>query len=255
MGRLHSDDPLAASSHSLHSLDNDDLPPPYTDEPDLNPTPAVGRPAVTSRPLLLVDSTYVLPGTKGITICDKQAVTLAPELSRNSGELFSLIRRQIKLPLRPLLGVKGSHTESSNDGKKKNSNTVVDFQFQLDLAETMLTGWEGGPMSANWMEVAVIKDGDDIRAYRGGRLRSRTYKAPTSRHKVHLAEDSEVALLGSEADASTGAGVQRSRAVTSDDETALQLWCERFCNDPAAVKSYYSLPFSPQNDVLLIFSD
>ena len=42
MGRLHRDDLAdAASSHSLHSIaDEDELPPPYTDEPDLNPIPA-----------------------------------------------------------------------------------------------------------------------------------------------------------------------------------------------------------------------
>lgn len=241
MGRLHSDDPAVSSSHSLHTLnEEDDLPPPYTDEPEINFNPSASHLAPGSRPLRLVDSAYALPGAKGITICDTRAVTLEPSLSNNSDELFQVMRRQIKLPLRPLLRIQGTHTESSNDGKKKSRNTVTDFFFQLDLAETLLTGWDSTPLTDNWVEVEVVRDGDDIPAFRGSRCRTRSYKAPALR-SLRLAEDSsDAALL--EAEAGTGTEDRGGATLFPSPEADLKLWCERYCNDPSPVKSYASPP-------------
>lgn len=238
MGRLHNDDPPASSSHSLHTLHDEDLPPPYTDEPqiDSNVNASVSHPAPGYRPLRLIESAYALPGAKGTTVCDTRVVTLEPSLSHNSAELFQLIRRQIKLPLRPLLRVQGTHTESSNDGKKKSSKTVTDFFFQLDLAETLLTGWNGAPLTTNWMEVEVVKDGDEIPTFRGSRCRTRSYKTPALR-SLRLADDSsDAALLADEAGA--GGEDRNDAAALSDPEADLKLWCERYCNDPSPVKSY-----------------
>ncbi|KAJ5753998.1 uncharacterized protein N7511_008151 [Penicillium nucicola] len=219
----------ASSSHSLHSLD--DAPPPYSDDLESFPVPPV-PPAPNQRhiePLRLIDSAYVLPGGTDIRPYDKIALTLAPNLSTNSDELFQALKKQIKLPLRPLFYVKGSHTESSNNGKKdKNSNTVTDFEFKLDLAETMLTGWEGRPMAINWMEVEIVTDEDQKPAYRGGIWRSRTYKPPKTRQAIALGDDTN-ALLGEDANADGSLNKLQS---------ALKLWCERFCQDAAPVKSF-----------------
>lgn len=235
MGRLHTDD-RAASSHSLRTInEGDDLPPPYTDEPDISIDPSASHSAPGYRPLRLVDSAYALPGAKGITVCDTRAFTLEPSLSNNSDELFQVLRRQIKLPLRPLLRIQGTHTESSNDGKKKSRTTVTDFFFQLDLAETLLTGWDGTPSTINWVEIEVVSDGDDIPAFRGSRWRTRSYAAPALR-SLRLAEDStDAALLEAGADADAE---DRSRATLfTSPEADLKLWCERYCNDPSPVKS------------------
>ena len=252
MGRLYRDDLSdAASSHSLRSIaDQDDLPPPYSDEPHLDPVPASipppasssSRPTGAFRPLRLVDAAYAIPGTKNVQSYDKRVVTLEPRLSSYKDELFHVIRRQLKLPVRPILLIKGTHTESSNDGKKKTSNDVTDFEFRLDLAETMLTGWEGGPIHVNWMEVDVIRDGDDISAYRGGILRSRAYKAPKARREVDHGADSVAALLGPDSEA--GVDVDADVQVEAENDAvmsiidSLKLWCERFCLDPSPVKSY-----------------
>jgi hypothetical protein len=255
MGRLNRDDLAdAASSHSMHSIaDEDELPPPYTDEPDLHPVPASiptpapssSRPTGTFRPLRIVDAAYAIPGSK-IHSYDKRVVTLAPALSSNKDELFYVIRRQLNLPVRPMMLIKGTHSESSNDGKQKKSNTVTDFEFRLDLAETMLTGWEGGPMYINWMSVDVIRDEDGIPAFRGGILRSRAYKAPKAKARLALdrAVDSDAALLGPDTEAGIdvdGEVEEESEAVLSISDN-LKLWCERFCLDPAPVKSYGFLP-------------
>lgn len=237
MGRLHNADLPASSSHSLHTFpDDDDLPPPYTDEPDLNPVQFTSYPTTSYQPLRLVDSAYALPGGKGITICDPRAITLEPSLSRNSAELFNVIRQQTKLPLRPFLRIQGTHTESSDDAKKKSSNTVTDFFLQLDLAETLLTGWEGTPSAATWAELDVIRAGDDIPAFRGSRLRTRSYQAPALGRKAHAVEDTEAALLADDPGDSI---------APEGKEADLKLWCERYCNDPSPVKSY-SLPSSPE---------
>lgn len=235
MGRLHND-PAVSSSHSLHTLnEDDDLPPPYTDEPDINFNPSASHTSPGYRPLRLVDSAYALPGAKGITICDTRAVTLEPSLSNNSDELFQVIRRQIKLPLRPLLRIQGTHTESSNDGKKKSSKTVTDFFFQLDLAETLLTGWDGTPLTTNWVEIEVLRDGDEIPAFRGSRLRTRLYKAPALRSLRLAGDSSDAALL--EAEAGAGTEDQARDTLFTSPEADLRLWCERYCNDPSPVKS------------------
>ncbi|CAG8936468.1 unnamed protein product [Penicillium salamii] len=220
MGRPQKD--VASSSHSLHSID--DAPPPYSDDPE----PFQSSAPTGVQPLRLIDSAYVLTGAKDIRPDDKVALTLEPELSKNCDQLFDAISTQIKLPPRPLLYVKGTHTESGTSKKDKNSSNVTDFDFRLDLAETLLTGWEDGRAEFNWMRVEIVNDEDQKSAYRGGILRSRTYKA----HKkgaLHLSEDSD-ALLGQDR-----TGDQQDRTVAAK---SLRLWCERFCNDPAPVKSF-----------------
>ncbi|KAJ5192309.1 hypothetical protein N7449_008451 [Penicillium cf. viridicatum] len=215
MGRLHHADPPASSSHSLHSLD--DAPPPYTDDPEpilapvqhAQPIQPV-QPPTSIRPLRLIDSAYVLPGGKDVKPTDKVSLTLEPSLSSDSDELYDVIRRQIKLPPRPLL-------------------YIHDFKFKLDLAETMLTGWEGEPMDANWRETEILTDEDLKPAYRGGILRSRTYKPPKSRAAISLTGDSDALLSRDDID---------EEHNTAPEAKNLRMWCERFCRDPASVKSF-----------------
>ncbi|KGO55400.1 hypothetical protein PEX2_031040 [Penicillium expansum] len=234
MGRLHHADPPASSSHSLHSLD--DAPPPYTDDPELILAPVQhaqpiqpAQPPPSIRPLRLIDSAYVLPGGNNGKPEDKVSLALEPTLSSNPNELYEAIRRQIKLPPRPLLYIHGTHTESSNDNKKSKNNTCTDFKFRLDLAETMLTGWEGGPMDVNWRETEILTDEDLKPAYRGGILRSRIYKPPKSRAAISLEGDSD-ALLGQD-----HTDIEDN---SSPEAKNLRMWCERFCRDPASVKSF-----------------
>jgi len=166
MGPFPNDSP-APSSISLHTIKNVDLPPPYT-EPESTPAPA---PQPPFGPLLLNNSAYHVPGAKDSTVYNDRIKTYAPQLSNNSGELFRFICRQMKLPVRPLLSVLGTHTESYNDGKET-THYKTDFSFYLDLAETMLRGWDE-PLDTNWMEIKVVKDGDEQLAFRGKNRRSR----------------------------------------------------------------------------------
>lgn len=231
MGRFQ-DNP--SSSHSLHSID--DAPPPYDDGPEsfLEPSePVRTEPPARIQPLRLIDSAYYLTGSKGIKPHDKVSFSLATELSQDCDRLFDTISTQIKLPPRPLLYIQGTHTESSNNKKEKNNNTVTDFEFRLDLAESLLTGWEDGRAEHNWMRLEILNDEDQKSAYRGGILRSRNYKPP-KQGAAHLSEDSD-ALLGEQT---------RDQQDQPVAEKSLRLWCQRFCHDPAPVKSYCACPFS-----------
>jgi hypothetical protein len=235
MGRLHQAGRPASSSHSLHSFD--DAPPPYTDntEPIIAPDQYVrpiqpAQPPTNIRPLRLIDSAYVLPGSENAKPRDKVSLTLDPALSSDCDRLYNVISRQMKLPPRPLLYIHGTHTEVRKGEKKDEYYTVTDFCFALDLAETMLTGWEGDHMGANWRKVQILTDEDVTPAYRGGILRSSTYTLPKSRAAISLSGDTEAILARNNAD--------EQNNTSSLDAKNLMMWCERFCRDPAPVKSY-----------------
>ncbi|KAJ5465486.1 hypothetical protein N7530_009273 [Penicillium desertorum] len=93
----------------------------------------------------------------------------------------------------------------------------------------MLTGWEGGHMGANWREVRILTDEDVKPAYRGGILRSSTYKPPKSRAAISLSGDTDAILARNNADEQDNSSLDAKR---------LMMWCERFCRDPASVKSF-----------------
>ncbi|KAJ5180178.1 hypothetical protein N7492_003388 [Penicillium capsulatum] len=217
MGRL---------AQSPSQLTLDDLPPPYSDEPDYTPPPPPS--------LHLSDSAYLIAGATNVRHDDRRPITLSPLLSRDSDELHHAISLQMKLPPRPLLKICGSHSESSNDRKQKGSTNVTDFDFQLDLAETMLTGWEGNPV-LNWRHFEVVRDADDVPAYRGGIMRSRAYKAPKKSRAIGASDASDAALL--ESDAALGTDAHAAREDENLDAN-LRMWCERFCADPSPVKSF-----------------
>ena len=252
MGRLDQADPPASSSHSLHSFD--DAPPPYTDSTEpiisfdqsVRPTQSVQsappvQPPTNIQPLRLIDSAYVLPGGKNAKPRDKVSLTLDPALSSDCDTLYNVISQQIKLPPRPLFYIRGTHTEVRRDKKKDESNTVTDFHFALDLAETMLTGWEGGYMDTTWREVEIHTDEDLKPAYRGGILRSSAYKPPKSRAAISLSEETDAILARDNADGQDNSSL---------DAKSLMMWCERFCRDPASVKSY-ALPTRVRSTLLI----
>lgn len=225
MGRL-------PQSPTPSHLTLDDLPPPYTDEPEHTPPPPPPS-------LRLSDSAYFISGATNSKHDDKRPITLSPLLSRSSNELHHAISLQMNLPPRPLLSICGSHSESSNDRKQKQGTNVTDFNFQLDLAETMLTGWEENPNTRIWRQFEVVRDGDDALAYRGGIMRSRTYKAPKNPSALGPFDDSDAALLESDAglDAEPIADEEDHVAGRPSLDANLKMWCERFCADPSPVKS------------------
>ncbi|OJJ50790.1 hypothetical protein ASPZODRAFT_126732 [Penicilliopsis zonata CBS 506.65] len=173
--------------------------------------------ASNPHPRRLLNSLYELPGGTETTTKATSDITLSASLSSDSDALICLLRQQMRLPPRPILSICGSHTMTTYHGKEdeKRTVTVLDFVIDLDLAETMLTGWEEMAPSEEkeWVQADIVRDGDDRLLFRGGNRRSRMHKP----------------LRGA---------AEETHMDGSDIDPDLRLWCERFCRDPSSVKSF-----------------
>lgn len=257
----------SSSAHSLHSLDdNDDLPPPYTDAiTDQQQQQQQFPRGIPDQPLLTEDD-YTIPGSKrsiGLTVKSRESktITQAPHLSTNKHDLCNTIQRLAKLPPRPYLEIQGSHTEtrgsdssSSNNGKERRE-TVIDFEFRVDLTESLLKGWHlnrGGDdngVNPCWHYVFVVSDGDGQKVFRGGRWRSLEWRERKKKMRSWMGGVSRGHGDGDvERDGYTGEEEEEVLVQPEDEEEQqvsnndvsrrkLMVWCERFCNDPAPVKS------------------
>lgn len=231
-----------SSTHSLHSLQEgeDDLPPSYTDviteaeiETDRTVIPTPSNRNNGNRDILTEDD-YFVPGAKRVN--DKRTISLSPNLCLDNRVLHNIISEQAKLPPRPFLVVEGTHQETRNNDSNNNKNgsqkeNVVDFRFRVDLTSVL-------KRSEGWHAVSVVEDADGREAFRGGRLRSR--ESGVMRGEIHRSADA----------VDDGNNVENAAFIQFEDEDqdqdgskpGLMGWCERFCNDPAPVKSYVSPP-------------
>ncbi|RAH81978.1 hypothetical protein BO86DRAFT_312900 [Aspergillus japonicus CBS 114.51] len=163
---------------------------------------------------------------------DKRSVMLDPALSEDPSALHALIVRQARTPPRPYLTVRGSHTEtreeststdSTSNNKSTRNETVVDFDFKIDLYKYMVRDYDAD--RDGWRVCSVVRDGDGQKAYRGGRSRSETWAGHPRRsgggHVEDASEGEIVGLVGEEG-----------------EEPGLMGWCDRFCLDPGPVKSF-----------------
>jgi hypothetical protein len=207
----------------------------------------------------LSDADYRVPGGRKAQSVfyntTKRTVTLEPILSHSARELSAVIAQQARLPPRPQLVINGSHTDSNNRKKNKNdSERVVDFDFRVDLAETLLTGWGDSqriaspeqPDTQKWHNVVVAEDYDGIKAYRGSRVKTLTWKRvkePTNTrsfatNRIFHRDDLENNLLHREEENAMDDGSAEHERLIQEDRSAVLEWCTRFCNDPSPVKSY-----------------
>ncbi|GES65257.1 hypothetical protein ATEIFO6365_0010018300 [Aspergillus terreus] len=147
--------------------------------------------------------------------------TLSPSLSEDASALHSLITRQAQVPPRLCLTVRGAHTETrSRPNRKENdTETIIDFEFQIDLTPYFVAPPD---QQDQWHELRVVSDDDGIKTYRGGRCRSRSprHGADKRSHFSAIDQDEETALVGNDR---SGPG--------------LMGWCERFCEE-RGVKSF-----------------
>lgn len=203
----------------------------------------------------LIDADYTVPGGRRAqsvknSTRNTRVVTLDPSLSRYDAELTALIAQQIRLPPRPQLTINGSHTESSNNNKdnKKQSNTVTDFDFRLDLAETLLCGWENPEMN-QWHTVRISDDCDGIKTYRGTRTKTLKWKGSKGAKNASLVrtdqqsqdspqDDLEDSPLYRDEEQGANHDEADHDRLMSEGHGSLLQWCQRFCNDPSPVKSY-----------------
>ncbi|KAL4809834.1 hypothetical protein BDV18DRAFT_129730 [Aspergillus unguis] len=156
------------------------------------------------------------------------AVTLDPRLCTDPDALESFIAGQTRLPPRPCLSIYGSHKESRRHGNETKTEQVEDFGFWIDLTRTILK-WDrderDGPRT-RWSYTTVVGDHDGQKAYRGGRFKARSKKP------------GRIALQGDEGEGQGLMDLETGGEVETDDVPGIRGWCERFCRDPAPVKSF-----------------
>ncbi|RDW67435.1 uncharacterized protein DSM5745_09301 [Aspergillus mulundensis] len=151
------------------------------------------------------------------------SVTLDPDYSRHAETLERFIEAQTRLPPRPCLSVHGTHKESRRSGNETKTENVTDFDFRIDLTRTILR-WGRNELSGpseRWSYTTVVSDTDGQKAYRGGRIKARSGKKTG---RIALGEGDE--------------GERLMDLENQEDYPGVKGWCERFCNDPAPVKSF-----------------
>ncbi|PLN75644.1 hypothetical protein BDW42DRAFT_33761 [Aspergillus taichungensis] len=154
-------------------------------------------------------------------------VTLWPEYSQDASVLADFIKEHTSQPPRPHLSIHGEHSDSG--GSKNNNSKVADFDFKIDLTRSVIPHED----SADWTYTSCVSDSDGQKAYRGGRWRSRSSgpSAPSGRIALPT-DDTELP-----ADTDLEAGNNDIPSETTS-EAEIKMWSARFCNDPAAVKSF-----------------
>ncbi|OOF91958.1 hypothetical protein ASPCADRAFT_56527 [Aspergillus carbonarius ITEM 5010] len=224
-----------------------DLPPSYEetvarDPPASRPPPAFPAPPTdTAAPPIPDNRTYHSVRSDSR---ESDTVNLAPALSQDATALHTHIASQAEIPPRPYLTVRGSHTETRHDHNRKEDRkeTVEDFTFKVDLSGYLIrdehppqqynddydTGLQLAPDSQDgWHVLTLVRDNDGQQAYRGGRCKSDTWTGHERRAR------SEPVQLEDGPNHET-AGLVREH----EDGPSLMGWCERYCDDPAPVKSF-----------------
>lgn len=136
--------------------------------------------------------------------------------------LYRLICEQAQLPPRLLLHVAGSEWKGA---------PTTDFKFTIDLTSTVL---RLNSNNGEWSELKVVRDGDGVEAYRGGWATSLKWE-----HGFHLGglrtkKDLENRYRELEDQSLLGLNENGS----NEEASSLMAWCERFCRDPAGIKTF-----------------
>lgn len=167
-----------------------------------------------------------IPGGWACTWEDKIGTrTLHPSLCKDPHALYCFLSAQHKLPPRQYVSIKGL----KDKGNDPTDNEVA-FNFKLDLTPTLLRLDDN---DSEWHELHIVRDGDGKKNFRGGPIPTLEWEQPLGQANRHEAfnlegnEDSEDQnLLGANVDGS------------NEGTLSLMTWCERFCHDPAGVKSF-----------------
>ncbi|KAL5334167.1 hypothetical protein BJX70DRAFT_30515 [Aspergillus crustosus] len=160
-------------------------------------------------------------------------VTIGPDFASNPESLAEYLTAQTRIPPRQCLLINGSHKESRKSGNDTKTESVTDFNFTIDLTRTILR-WgrneTAGP-SQRWSYTTVVSDNDEQKAYRGGRIRTRSQKPG----RIALPEGDG----DGDGDGEEGARLMDlENAEDTENYPGLKGWCQRFCNDPSPVKSF-----------------
>lgn len=167
-----------------------------------------------------------IPGGWECTWDDKMGTrTLHPSLSNDPHALYRFISAQHKVPPQQYVSIKGLK-DKANDSTHKE----VAFDFKLDLTPTLLRLDEN---DSDWHELQIIRDEDGKEAYRGGPIPSLEWEQPSGLGNRHRAID-----LEGNNDSEDQTLLDANLDDSNEGGSSLMAWCERFCHDPAGVKSF-----------------
>lgn len=196
---------LSDSDIPLETVYHGDRPPSYNDVID----PSSSNPDESS-----------IPGARNVVWDEKAGiVTLSSSLTESPRRLYQLIAQQALLPPRQYIHIQG------------HKDNETDFNFTLDVTPTLL---HLGEDNREWHDIRVVRDGDGQEAYRGAIIPTLHWEEPSSLKVLRQTIDLEDGDENPEDQILLGATVDGSNEGTP----TLMGWCERFCRDPARVKSY-----------------
>ncbi|KAJ5123621.1 hypothetical protein N7448_009718 [Penicillium atrosanguineum] len=197
----------------LRSIDDSDRPPLYDDVTDVPSS----TPVETSIPGGREGTTFNNIHGKGGTF------TLSPSLSKCPSALYRLISSQAEMPPRQYIHIKGC---------KSKGEEPWEFNFTLDLTPTLLQLGEG---RKEWHELLLHHVGHDgAPHFDRSVMWAPGWEESSRRRNSHEAADLEEGTGEPEDHTLLGADADRSNKSTP----GLMDWCERFCRDPARVKSF-----------------
>ncbi|KAJ5825800.1 hypothetical protein N7474_002938 [Penicillium riverlandense] len=166
-----------------------------------------------------------IPGAQKVVWRKKSGTkTLSPSLTDSPRSLYRLIAQQAQLPPRQYVHIEGYR--ATGTGKDRVFETQ--FDFSLDLTPTLL---DLSDDNREWHELRVVRDRDGQEAFRGGMFPSleepsRLKGLVTNLQEYGNQELEDQSLLGAASDGS------------NEGIPSLMGWCERFCRDPAPVRSF-----------------
>ncbi|KAK1146626.1 hypothetical protein N8T08_002699 [Aspergillus melleus] len=228
--------------------DGDELPPPSYEQAIIQPSSSAASNSYYQSPILAspIPSEQPYLSINANTRASNQ-VTLDADLSADPSALHALVARQADVPARPVLTIRGTHTvtRSENHGRKHRSRNVTDFDFKVDLSPYVVgSGPQGDRDEDGWHELKVVGDGDGVKRYRGGVFPSRRWKGHGCCGKKKKRGAIRLSGQGDGDDENVGL-VRGSEEGRGDVEEGLGRgspgligWCDRFCEDPAPVKSF-----------------
>lgn len=204
---------MGRSSEPDIPLESLDRPPSYNDVTDASSSTPVGS---------------SIPGSWNVNLYNGTSgtATLSPSFTESPHQLYRLIVEQARLPPQQHVCIRGFKGKGKGDKDRE-----TDFNFSIDLTPTLLRVFED---NSEWHELRVVRDGDGQKVFRGGITESLHWVKPSCPKKLRETTDLEDGNEGLEDQSLLGSSVDGSNEGTP----TLMGWCERFCHDPAALKSY-----------------
>ncbi|CAI7564981.1 unnamed protein product [Penicillium pancosmium] len=174
---------------------------------------------VTSKPSSSSHKTS-LPGSNQNKKKPRPLLYVDSTIAGEPKALYDLICEQARLPPRVYISITGR------------KGFPTDFRFFVDLNSMVL---QLDPNNGEWNNpINVVQDGDGVEAFRGGRYTSLEWEHSSRLGGLRTNRDLENGDREVEFQSLLGVNENSS----DEGDSSLMAWCERFCRDPARIKTF-----------------